>query len=124
MWPIVWVVSCFEQLYFQAKRRMGSFVVHHKVSGSNIWRTDCPRITKFCTASMPTYLKAARIYYIIYAGTQLWKFEKTVHSPAYDGIGSNCSGAAFCLPHQPAVVESIITPGVFKTNNKKRHLLI
>ena len=61
MWPIMWVVSCHKQLYFQTKRRMASFVVPHKVSGSNISRTVCPRTTKFYTTSMPTQFRATRI---------------------------------------------------------------
>ena len=28
MWPIMWVISCYKQLYFQPKRRMALFVVH------------------------------------------------------------------------------------------------
>ena len=74
-------------------RPTASFVVQHKMSGSNIWRTVCPRITKFYTASMPTYLKASRIRRNPLHQSAFWKFEKAVQNAASDGFGSNFSGA-------------------------------
>ena len=87
-------------LAFVRRRRS---VVCQKVSGSNISRRACPRITKCYTVSMPTYNLEPRGYDDIscYAGRHLWRFEKTVQNAASDGFGSIFSGAAFCLPPPP-----------------------
>ena len=37
---------------------------------------------------------------ISYSDRDLWMFEKTAQNAPSDGVGSNFSGAAFCLPHQ------------------------
>ena len=79
---------------------MASFVVHHKVNGSNISRTVCPRITQITRHPCRPGLEPLGYDDFSYAGRHLWKFEKTVQNAAYDGFWSTFSRAAF-LPAQP-----------------------
>ena len=93
MWPIsMRVVTCYKQLYFQAKHRMASFVVHHKVSGSNISRTVWLRITKFHRYIHTDMLYSHTGYDVTsYFRSPFIEVRKTTENVASDGFGSNFS---------------------------------